>query len=124
MQRVRPVLLAVSVALFVAVPAIADHRVLKGEAIYYSDEYAGSPNACGGVYRPRKMIAAHRELPCGTVLRVKNKANGASAVVTVRDRGPFGDKGTILDVSRRAARKLGFITAGRTEVRAVVLHDR
>lgn len=103
--------------------ATAQHRVLKGEAIYYSDAYSGDPMACGPKYRPWKMVAAHRTLPCGTRLRVKNKANGKVVTVTVQDRGPFGDSNTILDLSRKAARRLDFISAGRTRVRAVVLHD-
>lgn len=102
-------------------PATAGKRVFRGEAIYYSDAYKGSTMACGGSYHPRKMIAAHRNLPCGTVLRVKNLSNGNIVKVTVKDRGPYGDKDTILDVSRKAARKLDFISAGRTKIKAVVV---
>lgn len=120
-----------SVALFAAVviatigltAARANHKVLRGEAIYYSNEYKGATMACGGKYQPWKMVAAHRKLPCGTRLKVKNRANGNTVIVTVKDRGPYGDSDTILDVSRRAARKLDFISAGRAKVRAVVLHD-
>lgn len=103
--------------------ARANHKVLRGEAIYYSNAYAGSTMACGGEYQPWKMVAAHRKLPCGTRLKVKNKANGNVVIVKVMDRGPYGDPDTILDVSRKAAKKLDFISAGRTKVRAVVLHD-
>ncbi len=117
---------ATAVVAIVAVgsaPSTAQHRVWKGEAIYYSDEFAGETMACGGEYRPRKMVAAHRKLPCGTKIRVRNRANGRSVIVTVRDRGPYGDKRTIVDVSRRAARKLRFFDEGRAKVRVRVVHD-
>ena len=100
--------------------AFADSRVVKGKAHYYSDELSGNGMACGGKYRPRKMVAAHRSLPCGTELRVKNRANGRIVTVKVKDRGPYGDKKTVLDLSKRAARKLGYVNEGSARVRAIV----
>jgi rare lipoprotein A len=122
-RTARALVLAATVAAALGAPATAHDRVWKGEAIYYSDEFAGETMACGGKYRPRKMVAAHRKLACGTRIRVKNRANGRVVVLTVKDRGPYGDKGTIVDVSRRAARKLRFFDAGRTKVRLTVVHD-
>jgi len=119
----RTAVLSLVVLLVLGGPAVlARHRSFTGEALYYADEYDGSTMACGGVYRPWKMVAAHRKLPCGTRLRVKNLANGNVVKVTVRDRGPFGTTAK-LDVSRRAAKQLGFITAGRARVRVRILHD-
>ena len=100
--------------------ASAGPRVVKGKAHYYSDELSGNGMACGGTYRPHKMVAAHRKLPCGTKLRVKNKANGKVVTVTVKDRGPYGDDEAVLDLSKRAARKLGYLDEGSAHVRAVV----
>lgn len=100
----------------------AHHNGFRGKALYYSNEYAGQAMACGPDYQPWKMVAAHRTLPCGTKLRVRNRANGRVVRVTVRDRGPYTD-GFVLDVSRRAARKLGFVTAGSARIRARILHD-
>lgn len=122
MGKVRAAILAAMVAAALGAPATAHVRVFKGEAIYYSDEFAGETMACGGKYRPRKMVAAHRKLPCGTTIRVTNRANGRAVTLTVKDRGPFGDKGTIVDVSRRAARKLRFFDDGRAKVRLKVVH--
>ena len=118
------VLLAVLVAGGLVATATAHDRAWRGEAIYYSDDLAGETMACGGAYRPRKMVAAHRKLPCGTKIRVKTRANGRVVTVTVRDRGPFGDKGTIVDVSRRAARKLRFYDDGRAKIRLSVVHEK
>lgn len=97
----------------------AHNRVLYGEASYYANSLSGNTMACGGTYRPWKMVAAHRTHPCGTRLKVRNRANGRVVYVTVRDRGPYAD-GRILDLSRRAARRLRFLRRGVTRVRAVI----
>ena len=91
-RRARAVVIAALTTAALGAPAVAHDRVWKGEAIYYSNELAGETMACGGKYRPRKMVAAHRKLPCGTTIRVKNRANGRVVRLTVKDRGPFGDK--------------------------------
>ena len=109
--------------ILIAGVGLARHRVLRGRAVYYSNVYAGQQMACGGEYQPWKMVAAHRTLPCGTRLRVKNRANGRRVTVRVKDRGPYGDDDIILDLSRRAARRLGYLRSGSARVRAVVLHD-
>jgi len=59
------------------------------------------------------LTAAHRTLPLGTKVKVTNKSNGHSVVVTINDRGPFV-RGRIIDLSPAAARALGF--SGLTHV--------
>lgn len=115
------VVVCVLVALIVP-DVSAHHRGFRGRTLYYSNEYAGQTMACGGSYQPWKRVAAHRKLPCGTRLRARNVANGRSVTVTVRDRGPYTD-GFVLDVSRRAAKRLGFIRAGSARIKARILHD-
>jgi rare lipoprotein A len=95
---------------------------LNGEAVYYANRYRGRTMACGGRYYPKRMVAAHRTLPCGTRLRVRSRVTGEQVIVKVMDRGPFGDNSTILDLSRRAARRLGYLAAGRAPVRATILN--
>jgi rare lipoprotein A len=82
--------------------------VYAGSASYY---WQGQRVACGGKFNPNAMTAAHRTYPCGTKVRVTNKRNGRSVVVTINDRGPFV-KGRIIDVSFAAAKVLGMIKAG------------
>jgi len=66
------------------------------------------------------MIAAHKTLPLPSRIRVTNLENGKTVKLRVNDRGPFiGDR--ILDVSPRAARKLGFKEQGLTDVEIKVL---
>jgi len=82
-----------------------------GQGSYYADKFAGRPTASGKPYRPGKLTAAHNTLPFGTRIRVTNTRTGRSVKVVVNDRGPHA-KGRIVDVSKRAARKLGLVKAG------------
>ena len=61
------------------------------------------------------MTAAHRSLPFGTKVQVRNLSNGRAVVVRIVDRGPFV-AGRIIDLSRRAASRLGFKNKGVTKV--------
>jgi rare lipoprotein A len=118
----RAIVLACALIVAITAVAYAHHRVIRGRAVFYSNVYAGETMACGGTYQPWKMVAAHRRLPCGTKLRIKNRANGRTVTVTVRDRGPYNGE-YVLDLSRRAAQKLRYVRRGWARVRAVVLHD-
>ena len=111
---------AVIVSALPAGSAFAHVDYVRGRAAYYSNALKGNAMACGPKYYPSKMIAAHRKLPCGTKLRVKNLANGKVVTVTVQDRGPH-DEDFVLDLSRRAARRLDYLSQGSAKVRARVL---
>lgn len=74
-----------------------------GIASYYA---SGSRTASGAAFNPDGMTAAHRSLPFGTKVRVTNRSNGSSVVVTINDRGPFVG-GRVIDLSRGAARAIG-----------------
>lgn len=86
-----------------------------GFASYYSAALQGNRTASGRTYRPHELTAAHRSLPFGRQVRVVNKRNGKSTVVTITDRGPF-TRGRVIDVSRRAAEELGFLRQGIAKV--------
>ncbi|HTM58119.1 MAG TPA: septal ring lytic transglycosylase RlpA family protein [Candidatus Udaeobacter sp.] len=91
-----------------------------GLASYYASEYDGHRTASGRRYDEDRLTAAHRTLPFGARVRVTNLENHRSVVVTITDRGPFG-RGRVIDVSKRAARELGFLADGTTRVRVDVL---
>ena len=93
-----------------------------GVASYYAKKFEGRRTASGDRYDGDRLTAAHRTLPFGTRVRVTNLANDASVVVTVNDRGPFR-RNRVIDVSRRAARALGFIADGTTVVAIEVVDD-
>ncbi|MEM9682785.1 MAG: septal ring lytic transglycosylase RlpA family protein [Pseudomonadota bacterium] len=86
-----------------------------GVASWYGKPYHGRKTASGQVYNMYQMTAAHPSLPFGTRVAVTNLDNGRTVVVTINDRGPFV-KGRIIDVSRKAASKLGFLNDGLTRV--------
>ena len=70
------------------------------------------------------MVAAHRTLPLGSVISVTNLENGRRVTLRVIDRGPYGRnvrKGAVVDVSRGAARRLGFIKKGLVPVRVEMI---
>lgn len=87
-----------------------------GKGSYYADKFEGRPTASGEKFDQGKMTAAHRTLPFGTKVKVTNVANGRSVTVTVNDRGPFA-AGRIIDVSKKAANKLGMVDAGVANVK-------
>jgi rare lipoprotein A len=91
-----------------------------GQGSYYADKFRGRPTASGTPYRPSKLTAAHNTLPFGTKIRVTNTRTGRSVKVTVNDRGPHV-KGRIVDLSKRAASKIGLVEAGVAPVRLKVV---
>jgi len=91
----------------------------SGMASYYGNE-SGSQTASGARFVASAMTAAHRTLPFGTKVRVTNKANGRSVVVTINDRGPFV-RGRIIDLSTGAAGVIGMMGAGVAPVTVEVL---
>lgn len=95
--------------------------VQHGTASYYSDSLSGRKTASGAPYEPRGFTAAHRSLAFGTVLRVTRSDNGQSVYVSVTDRGPFGPRGRILDLSRAAAEHLGMLRVGVVNVKVEVV---
>ena len=91
----------------------------KGEASWYGgdgDGFAGRITANGEIYTPSDLTCAHRTLPFGTRIEVKNLANGKHVVLRVNDRGPFM-RGRILDLSREGAHQLGILQSGVATVR-------
>lgn len=87
----------------------------RGVASFYGPGFHGRKTANGERFDKHDMTAAHRTLPFGTKLKVRNVTNGEEIVVRVNDRGPYID-GRIIDLSEAAAHKLGFHTAGHTVV--------
>ena len=91
-----------------------------GKASFYADKFEGHPTASGEKYKHNKLTAAHKTLPFGTVVKVTNLANGSSVEVEINDRGPYIE-GRVIDLSKSAAEKLGFINLGVTDVKLEVV---
>jgi len=92
----------------------------SGIASYYGPQFSGRPMADGTPFDPESNHAASRTLPLGTWVRVTNVENGKSAVVQIRDRGPYVD-GRIIDLSPRTARRLDMIEQGLADVEVIPL---
>ena len=87
-----------------------------GKASYYGKEFFGRTMADGSPMDPDSNIAASRTLPIGTKARVTNLENGKSAVVEIRDRGPYIE-GRIVDLTPRTAAQLNIIHQGVAPVK-------
>lgn len=61
----------------------------QGTASYYSDALHGRKMSNGNRYHRDSLTCAHRKLPFGTLLRVRNMRNDKEVVVKVTDRGPL-----------------------------------
>ena len=98
--------------------------VQEGDATYVARAFHGRTTASGERFDERQLVAAHRTLPFGSIVRVTNRENGRSVTVRIVDRGPYGRnyrEGTINDLSRAAARRLRMIEDGQVSVRVEVL---
>ncbi|UII20151.1 septal ring lytic transglycosylase RlpA family protein [Fulvivirga ligni] len=91
----------------------------EGVASYYARMLEGRPTASGDAYTKDSLTAAHNQLPLGTILQVTNLDNDSTVMVEVNDRGPYS-KNRILDLSRRAAKKLGMMESGTAHIRLEV----
>jgi rare lipoprotein A len=101
-------------SLFVAVLVFSScsSKVTRtGKASYYGNKFNGRKTASGAKFRNSKLTAAHKTLPFGTKVKVTNLKNGKSVRVKINDRGPFV-AGRIIDLSRKAARKIGMVEEG------------
>ena len=94
-----------------------------GIGSWYGDEFAGKLTANGEIFDPELVTAAHKTLPMPSVVRVTNLDNGKSLVVRINDRGPFV-AGRIIDLSREAARRIGYKDNGLARVRVQLLAEQ
>ena len=94
--------------------------VERGVASWYGPGFHGRDTASGEVFDTQALTAAHRSLPFGTLVEVRNLDNGLTTTVRVNDRGPFA-KNRKIDLSRAAAEAIGMIGPGtaRVELRIV-----
>ena len=98
----------------------AQQNVQKGGASYYGPGFHGKRSSNGEVFNMHAMTCAHRTLPFGTTLLVRDTKTNKEVVVRVTDRGPFC-RGRIIDLSYGAAKKLGMVARGTAQVEIKVL---
>ncbi|MBI5426828.1 MAG: septal ring lytic transglycosylase RlpA family protein [Nitrospinae bacterium] len=92
----------------------------EGVASWYGPNFHGKLTSNKEVYNMNAMTAAHRTLPFNTWVKVINLENGKETTVRINDRGPFA-KERIIDLSYKAARKLGIVGNGTASVKLVAI---
>lgn len=95
----------------------------RGIASWYGKAFHGHKTSNGETYNMYGLTAAHKTLPLGTWVRVRNLDNGRSAELRINDRGPFV-RGRVIDLSYGAAKKLGVVGPGTAKVEVVALGIR
>jgi hypothetical protein len=92
----------------------------SGTASWYGPYFHGRQTAMGEIFNQHELTAAHKTLPFGTYLKVRNQNNGRTVVVRINDRGPYiGDRS--LDLSYAAAQCLGADYVGLIPYHATIL---
>ncbi len=118
------------ISLFIAVciglPALSQpadsakgKEVIYGVASFYSIKFEGIKTATGEIFTNKKFTAASNHFKLNTWLRVTNLSNGKSVIIRVNDRmhPRMAKKGRVVDLTRTAASKLGFLSRGLTRVK-------
>jgi len=95
-------------------------RVQYGTASFYADKFEGQKTANGEIFTQKGMTAAHNSLPLGTWIRVTNLSNKRSVLVKVNDRLHHRNP-RLVDLSKSAAKKLGYTGKGLSKVRVDVI---
>ncbi|RYF87804.1 MAG: septal ring lytic transglycosylase RlpA family protein [Chitinophagaceae bacterium] len=99
------------------------NRILYGQASFYANKFEGRKTASGEIFRHSKLTAACNSLPLGTWIKITNLKNGKTVVVKTNDRLHTKTR-RLVDLTRTAAQKLGFIKSGLTRVKVEVLKKK
>ncbi len=98
-------------------------RVFYGQASFYANKFNGRRTASGEIFDQKKLTCASNVLPLGTWIKVTNLKNGRTVVVKINDRIHPKMK-RIVDLSRAAASKLGYVSRGLTRVKIEILDKK
>lgn len=93
---------------------------MVGEASWYGPGFQGKLTANGEKFNMYNMTAAHKTLPFNTVVEVTDLSTGKKIKVRINDRGPYA-KGRIIDLSKKAAQKLGILNKGHAKVQLRII---
>jgi uncharacterized protein YabE (DUF348 family) len=93
-----------------------DHIVRVGTKEPTFKGGGGSQQGLASWFASDGLVAAHRSLPIGTVVRVTNTDNGRSVNVRISTRGPWVD-GRVIDLSDDAFQRLAPLGKGTIKVK-------
>lgn len=94
--------------------------VQHGIASFYHDKFEGRPTATGDIFTQSKMTGACNTLPLNCWVKVTNLRNKKSVIVRINDRMHHLNT-RVIDLSRTAAKQLGYIGRGLTRVKVEYL---
>ena len=104
-------------------PAVNYNYDETGVASWYGPKFHKKKTANGEIFDQNKISAAHKTLPLPSFVKITNLDNGKILnKVRVNDRGPFARK-RIIDLSKKAAKELGFEKKGTANVRVQILEN-
>jgi rare lipoprotein A len=95
-------------------PELSGYRE-TGMASFYARKFQDRKTSSGELLNNNSMTAAHKTLPFGSEVIVKNLNNGKSVKVRINDRGPFVE-GRIIDLTRAAFSQIANLDKGVTKV--------
>lgn len=98
----------------------APGTTLTGVASWYGPGFDGRWTSSGERYDMNRLTAAHKTLPFGTLVEVRNLDNDRTVVVRINDRGPHVRR-RIIDLSRAAADAIEMIGPGTARVSLKIL---
>lgn len=101
-------------------PELSSHKE-TGMASYYSKKFHRRKTASGEPLNNHALTAAHKTLPLGSKVIVKNLNNGKSVTVKINDRGPFV-KGRIIDLTQVAFSRIASLNKGVAKVEISVVN--
>ena len=93
-----------------------------GIASFYAKKFHGRKTATGEIYKHEKYTAACNVLPLNTWIKVTNLKNNKTIIVKINDRLHPKNK-RLVDLSKSAAEKLGYVSRGLTKVKVEVLNN-
>lgn len=95
--------------------SIRKRPIQIGIASWYGPGFYGKTMANGKPYNREALTIAHRTLPLGRVVHLRNLENGKTLIVKVTDRGPY-IPGRIVDLSEAAAKRLDILERGTARI--------
>lgn len=90
-------------------------EIERGMASWYGPGFQGKRTASGERFDEQELTAAHRTLPFGSHVLVRNVRTGREVLVRINDRGPWV-RDRVIDLSKAAAAALDMLQAGEAPV--------
>lgn len=119
----KKLILFILTMVFSAAMTAQKENIQTGTASYYANKFEGRKTSSGQLFRQDSLTCAHKTLPFGTKIEVRNLSNDSLVLVTVNDRLPKSST-RVVDLTMRAARQLNFVKKGLTKVEIKVVGNK